>query len=159
MKVYIIGPIGSGKTTLSKKLEKKYNIKSYELDCIVHDDENGHVKRKKEEIEAIFNEIMKQDSWIIEDVGRNKFNKALEYCDIIYYLKISKRKSYINVIKRWFKQKIGKENYTFPPTLSQLYNMIKISRLYFKHEKDKIEKIEKYKYKVKYLTKRELDLL
>ena len=26
-KIYIIGPIGSGKTTFSKKLSEKYNIK------------------------------------------------------------------------------------------------------------------------------------
>ena len=28
-KIYIIGPVGSGKTTLSKILSKKYNIERY----------------------------------------------------------------------------------------------------------------------------------
>ena len=28
-KIYIIGPVGSGKTTFSKKLSKKYNINRY----------------------------------------------------------------------------------------------------------------------------------
>ena len=98
MKIYILGPSGSGKTTLSKKLSKKYNIKSYELDCVIYDDNNGHIKRKEKEAEAIFNNIIKQDSWIIEDVGRNIFNKGLEYCDIIYYLKIPRFVVYKRVV-------------------------------------------------------------
>ena len=28
-KIYIIGPVGSGKTTLATKIAKKYNIKYY----------------------------------------------------------------------------------------------------------------------------------
>ena len=45
-KIYIIGPVGSGKTTLSRLLSRKYNIKEYELDKIVWDDNNGNVKIK-----------------------------------------------------------------------------------------------------------------
>ena len=43
-KIYIIGPVGSGKTTLAKCLSKKYNIPYYELDKVVHDDIK-HCKR------------------------------------------------------------------------------------------------------------------
>ena len=35
MKIYIIGPVGSSKTTLSKKLSKNLGIKNYELDKVV----------------------------------------------------------------------------------------------------------------------------
>lgn len=31
-KIYIIGPVGSGKTTLAKNISKIYDIKMYELD-------------------------------------------------------------------------------------------------------------------------------
>ena len=44
MKIYIIGPVGSGKTTLSKHLSKKYKIKRYELDKVVWDDDYGNIK-------------------------------------------------------------------------------------------------------------------
>lgn len=44
-KIYIIGPVGSCKTTLSELLSKKYNIKKYELDKVVWDDDNGNIKR------------------------------------------------------------------------------------------------------------------
>lgn len=157
MKIYIIGPSGSGKTTLSKKLEQKYNIRSYELDCLVYDDENNHVKRSDEEIELLFNKILKKESWIIEDVGRDKFNKGLEECDKIYYLKISKFRVYFRVIKRWFRQRIGKEKYNYPPTLFQFYDMLRVARLYYKKEKQKLEKLQGYNYKVTYLDYKSLN--
>lgn len=157
MKIYIIGPSGAGKTTFSKKLAKKYNVNAYELDCVVYDDKNGHIKRTDEEIKNIFMNIIKQDSWIIEDIGRAKFDKALDYCDIIFYLKIPKFIVYKRVVKRWFNQKLGKEEYNYPPTLHQFYDMLKISKSYFKHEKDKLQKISKYKDKVIYLSNKDLD--
>ena len=70
-RIYIIGPIGSGKTTFSKKLSLKYNIERYELDNISWDDENGHIKRNNEEITKLFGKILKKESWIIEDIGRD----------------------------------------------------------------------------------------
>ena len=159
MKIYIIGPSGSGKTTFSKILSKKYNIKAYELDCIVYDDKNNHNKRIDKEIATMFNKIIKKKSWIIEDVGRNKFEKGLEYCDKIYYLKISKFIVYKRVIKRWFKQRFGKEKYNYPPTLFQFYNMLRIARLYFKNETQKLDKIKEYKDKVVFLTSKDLKLM
>lgn len=57
MKIYIIGPSGTGKSTLSKSLTKKYKTNFYELDKIVYDD-NDHIKRTDEEIEKIFNKII-----------------------------------------------------------------------------------------------------
>ncbi len=156
MKIYIIGPSGAGKTTLAKKLAKKYDVKSYELDCIIYDDNNSHKKRSDEEVAIIFNNILNEESWIIEDVGRKKFSKALDYCDKIYYLKISKYIVFMRVIKRWLYQRLGKEKYNYPPTLYQFYDSLRIANLYFKHEKEKLERIKKYNNKVLYLTDKEL---
>lgn len=157
MRIYIIGPSGSGKTTLSKKLAKKYKADSYELDCLVYDDEHEHVRRSDEEIDKLFNKILNKKSWIIEDVGRSKFTKGFDMCDKIYYLKISKYRVYCRVIKRWFRQRFGKEKYNYPPTLFQFYDMLRVARLYFKHEKDKLKMLDKYKDKVIFLDYKELN--
>lgn len=159
MKIYIIGPSGSGKTTLSNKLSQKYNIKSYELDCLVYDDANNHVRRNDKEIDILFNKILKKESWIIEDVGRDKFNKGLEECDQIYYLKISRFRVYFRVIKRWFRQRMGKEKYNYPPTLFQFYDMLRVAMLYFKKETQKLDKLKKYNEKVIYLDYKDLNKL
>jgi len=54
MKILIIGAVGTGKTTLAKKLSKKYNIKHYEIDSIVHDDNEAGKKRSFEEQDKMY---------------------------------------------------------------------------------------------------------
>lgn len=131
-KIYIIGPVGSGKTTLSKKLSNNYNIKRYELDKVVWDDDHGNIKRKDEEVLKLFDEILNNDSWIIEDVGRSRFIKGREQADIIYYIKLSRLKSYLRVTKRWIKQKLRIEVYNHPPTLKPLLYFISTVNRYYK---------------------------
>ena len=99
-KIYIIGPVGSGKTTFASKLSKKYNIKYYELDKVSWDDDNGNIKRSKEEVQQIFKNILKNKKWIIEDVGRDKFKEGRTLADVIYYIKFPRIKSYYRVTKR-----------------------------------------------------------
>lgn len=159
MKIYIIGSPGSGKTTLAKVLSKRYNIKYYELDCIVYDDNNNHRKRTKEEIEKLFSTILKNKSFIIEDVGRNKFKKGRDICDKIYYIKLNKVRIYKQMISRWFKQRLGKEKYNYPPTIHQFFVTIKDVRNYSKIEKTRLSELNKYKDKMTFLNKKELNNL
>ena len=133
-KIYIIGPVGSGKTTLAKKISSKLNIKMYELDKIVwNDDEN--IKRTDEEVLKIFNEIIKQDSWIIEDVGRTIFIDGLKMADIVYYIDLKPIIIYKRCVLRWIKQKIGTEPYNYKPTIKGLIQMIKWARQDIKNKK------------------------
>lgn len=159
MKIYIIGSPGSGKTTLAKVLSKRYNIKHYELDCIVYDDNNNHRKRTKEEIEKLFSTILKNKSFIIEDVGRNKFKKGRDICDKIYYIKLNKVRIYKQMISRWFKQRLGKEKYNYPPTIHQFFETIKDVKNYSKIEKTRLSELNKYKDKITFLNKKELNNL
>jgi len=155
-KIYIIGPVGSGKTTFSKKLSKKYKIKRYELDKVSWDDENGNIKRPDEEVLKLFDEILEKKSWIIEDVGRDKFKKGREQADIIYYIKLSRIKSYFRVIKRWIKQRIGIEDYNHPPTLKQLLYFISTVNSYYKKEKIKLEELKAFQNKVVFVNNKKI---
>ena len=159
MRIYVIGPTGSGKTTLSECLAKKHKIKCYELDLIVYDDENGHIKRPDEIRKKMFKDILKKKSWIIEDVGRSKFEEGREKADIIYYINIPRIVVYKRVMTRWLKQKLGKERYNYPPTLFQFFDMLKTAHEYFQREKQKKESLAKYKDKVIYLSYKELKKL
>ena len=159
MKIYIIGPPASGKTTLSKILSKKYNIESYELDKLVFDDDNNHIRRDDETIKKKFNNILSKDSFIIEDVGRSKFVKGLEKCDKIYYISLNKYEVYKRVIKRWINQKVGKESFNYPPTVAQLIDMFRVVNSYYKKEKKKLDYINSFKDKVIYLDKDKLNEL
>lgn len=159
MKIYIIGPTGSGKSTLSRALSKKYDIPEYELDLLVYDDENGHVKRPDKVREEMFNKILRKKNWIIEDVGRSKFEKGREKADIIYYINIPRIVVYKRVMTRWFKQRLGKESYNYPPNLFQFFDMLRCCRGYFKKEPEKLKTLEKYKHKIVFLNYKRLNQL
>lgn len=141
-KVYIIGAVGTGKTTLAKKMSEKLNIKMYQLDKVVWDDDKGNRKRTDEEVFDIFEKILKQDSWIIEDVGRKKFIEGIKKADMVYYIDLPNFVIYKRCILRWIKQKIGKEEYNYKPTLKGLIQMMKWARQDIKNKDEKINRIK-----------------
>ena len=151
-KIYIIGPVGSGKTTFATKLSKLYNIEYYELDKVSWDDDNGNIKRTDEEAQRIFSKILSNDKWVIEDVGRDKFKQGRIEADIIYYIKLSRLKSYYRVTKRWIKQRLGKERYNCPPNFRQWLYYISTVNSYYKEEKNKLESLQEYKDKLIFIN-------
>lgn len=143
MKIYIIGPVASGKSTLAKKISEKYKIKYYELDKVVWDDDLG-VKRNEEEITKIFNKIICKKSWVIEDVGRDIFKCAYQRADVIYYIKISRMLLYIRIFKRWIKQKLGLESFNYKPTIKGLIQMFNWARRGLKKQNRQINELKQY---------------
>lgn len=155
-KIYIIGPVGSGKTTFATGLSKKYNIKYYELDKVSWDDEHGNIKRSDEEAQKLFKKIIKNKKWIIEDVGRDKFKQGRKEADIIYYIKLSRLKSYYRVSKRWIKQRLGKERYNHPPVFSQWIYYISTVNSYYKGQKEKLKSLNEYKEKLVFVNSKDI---
>ena len=153
-KIYILGLVGSGKTYFYEKLSEKLNIKKYELDKVSWDDDNGNVKRRPEEVKKLFDKILKNKSWIIEDIGRDKFRQGREEADVIYYLKLSKLKSYYRVTKRWIKQRLGIERYNYPPNFEQFLYYYSTVRSYYKKEKALLKSLEEHKEKLVFLNKK-----
>ena len=152
-----MGPVGSGKTTLARKLSKKYNIKNYNLDIVAHDNDNGGGKRDPKEAQKLLNDIIKKNKWIIEDTGRDVFIDGREKADTIYYLKISKIKAYYRVTKRLINQLLGRgEGHFKDPKLSLLpYYFTKVNN-YFKREKELLKSLEKYQDKFIILSKKDI---
>lgn len=147
MKILIIGTVGTGKTTLAKKLSEKYKIKYYEIDLIVHDDENDR-KRTISEQNDIIKKIDENEDWIIEGVLRKNLEYLLELADKIIYLDISKHERSKRILIRFIKQNLGIEKANYKPDLKMLRNMYKWSK---KDEegKEKFEEIlNKYKNKL-----------
>lgn len=137
MRIYIIGPVGSGKTTLSKKLANKYHTKSYELDKVVWDDSNGNHKRNFIERDQLFQKIIQHKSWIIEDVGRKCFVEGVKKADVVYYIALPITTLLYRVVRRWIHQRRGYEAYSYPPTFQSLIQMMgwAIKNWFQRHEK------------------------
>ena len=149
-KIYIIGPCGSGKTTLAREFSKKLGIKSYELDKIVWNDSAGNIKRTNEKINELFNDIINSESWIIEDVGREIFIDGIKKADIVYYIDLPKCVVYKNCICRWIKQKLRKEKYNYKPSLKSLFEILKWVKKDIKNKNLKFQRIadNSKKYKI-----------
>ena len=157
-RIYIIGPVGSGKTTLAKTIAKKTKIKHYELDKVVWDDEN-HIKRSNEEIDKIFNKIIREKNWIIEDVGRNKFKKGLKESDMVYFINLNSIVIYKRIIIRWLKQILKKETYNYKPTIRSLFDMFKWADKDIKNKNNKLKIIQTNCKSYKVLNRKDLNKL
>lgn len=126
MKIHIIGCSGSGKTYLAKALSKKYNIPHFDLDDIQwNNNADGYgVKMPIEKRTALLNDILKNESWIIEGVYYAWVGKCFEDADKIYVLDIPKRVYTYRIIKRTIKRKLGLERGK-KETLKSVYNLLK----------------------------------
>ncbi len=147
MKILIIGTVGTGKTTLAKKLSKQYNIKYYEIDSIVHDD-NNKIKRTSKQQDEIIEKINNNVNWIIEGVLRKNLYYLLELADKIIYLDISKKVRNRRILIRYIKQKLGLEQANYVPSLNMLKNMYKWSEKYDKNKHEIMQTLDKYKDKI-----------
>ncbi|SHK29570.1 Adenylate kinase [Clostridium cavendishii DSM 21758] len=149
-KVYIIGSVASGKTTLAKKISESSGIPYYELDNVIwKKHEDGDIKRTAEERDEIFNNIVNKDSWIIEDVCRSCFKDGLKKADLIIVLDIPAFYRKKNILLRWIKQNLGLEKSDYKPTIKMLRLMYKWCNEYDDKKDQFMKKIDPYMDKVK----------
>lgn len=147
MKILIIGIVASGKTTISKKLSKLLGIKHYEIDSVVHDDENN-IKRDEKDQKKIFKDIDKNNDWIIEGTLRKHLFYLCDMADKIIYLDIPIKVRKRRILSRFIKQllRIEKCNYKVS------FNMLKLMYKWtddFEENKDEFEeKLFKHRDKV-----------
>lgn len=137
MKLDIVGSVASGKTTLARNLSDTYHVPFYQKDNIVWErTPNGDRKRGDKERDQLFQEIINSDDWIVEGSPRKLLRESFEKCDYIILLDIPLYKRLTRSIRRWVRQKFGKEEYNSKPTVKFLCYSIK---WVFEYEKDKKE--------------------
>lgn len=86
-KIYIIGIVAAGKSTLARQISKKINIPCYELDSIVwHETVKGRYKRTPEQQAEVINEIDNACDWIIEGTYRESCHQLFNMADKIVFL-------------------------------------------------------------------------
>lgn len=147
MKILIIGSVGSGKSTYAKKLSKELDIKSYEIDSIVHNDQIN-TKRSIQEQDDIINNINKNNSWIIEGTLRKNLHYLLDMADKIIFLDIPYNIRKRRIFIRFIKQKIKVEKCNYKPTLQMLKMMFKWNKK-FEEDKEKfIRLLDNYREKL-----------
>jgi adenylate kinase family enzyme len=125
-KIYIVGIVASGKTTLAKKLSKKLNVPWYELDCIVYEKlGTERYKRTPEEQMKVIHDIDKKGDWIFEGTYRKSYHGLFEMADKIIFLDIPLWKRKVRIFTRFIKQQIGIEKCFYKSDFKMLLLMYK----------------------------------
>lgn len=130
-KIYVTGPVGSGKTTLAKRISEKLRISYHSLDIVMYENDNskwGNVPRDEDTRNNLFNDIIAQDSWIIEDAGRERFEMGFDKADTIVFLHPNVTTRKMRIIKRYIKQKLKIEECNYNPNLKMLKLMFEWTR-------------------------------
>ncbi|MBO0438267.1 shikimate kinase [Vagococcus fluvialis] len=126
-KIYLVGSVGSGKTTLGKVLATKLSLNFYEMDNIIFERlPPGDRKRSDEEVNNLVGHILEEDTWLIEgtclrDIVQPIFNNSqiIIFLDIPYLVRV------FRFSKRFLKQLLHIEEANYKPSLKMYFNMFK----------------------------------
>ena len=131
VKLYIVGSVASGKSTLAEQLSGKTGVPCYHLDEFVHKKdpvgEFGNVRRAPEEREALFQAALAGDC-ILEDTGREIFLEGMRQADRILVLDLPYRVRAYRILKRHIRQVLGVERANYKPSLEMVRLMFKWAR-------------------------------
>lgn len=110
MKIHIVGGPGSGKSFLAKKLSRELGIPHYDLDDIQWANESGYEKKRDTgERDALLEQILQRDDWIMEGVYYAWCGRCFEDADRIYLLTVPRRVYRYRILRRFLRRKLGLE--------------------------------------------------
>ncbi len=98
-RIVIIGNAGSDKSTLATQLQKELGIPLHHLDTHVF--VNGN-KTDQDEIIKVQEQLVKQDSWIIEGCSIKTLEIRYKRADLVIFLDIPRIHCLYRILKRCF---------------------------------------------------------
>ncbi len=160
MKIHIIGCSGSGKTYLAKLLSQKYDIPHFDLDEIQWDQNApGYgVKMPVDKRTELLQQMLSNDSWIIEGVYYQWVQQCFQDADLIYVLDMPRYLYVSRILKRSVKRFLGFEKGK-KETLKSVYGLLKWTDTFQNQNLKEIKRIlGNYETKVVWVTsKKELN--
>lgn len=144
-KIHIIGSVGSGKTTLARKISSQLNLPCYELDNVVwRRAKPEDIRRSDDESEEYLKTIVEADSWIIEGVHHYPWVfQSLQHADLIIFLDTDYSQRTYRIIKRFMLQVMRLEKANYKPTLHMFKKMFEWNTYFEKISKPHILNILK----------------
>lgn len=152
-KIYIVGIVASGKTTLAKRLSRKMGVPHYELDCIVHvKTDIGRYKRTPEEQVEEINRINGFGDWIIEGTYRGSCKCLLDMAEEIIFLDPPLWLRKYRILTRFIKQKLHIERCHYKSDFNMLKMMYKWTKDFEENREQFDVVLERYKNKLTRIT-------
>ena len=150
MKLYIIGTVGSGKTTLAKELAAKYGVPWYELDLVVYvKTATERYKRTPDEQVAEIERIDNAGDWIMEGVVRESQRCLFDMADQVIFLDTPAYVRNFRILRRFIRQQLGIEYCEYKSDLKMLKMMYGWSRKFERDREEFLMKLQPYEEKVK----------
>ncbi|MGB6407000.1 MAG: DNA topology modulation protein FlaR [Planococcus donghaensis] len=131
MKIYILGSVGSGKTTVARRLSVSLGIPHFETDNFVwHRQTEGDIRNPESVRDAQFLAALEQPSWIIEGVHIGWTDTAIHAADTVIFLDIPYHRRTLRFVFRYIKQRAGTEQANYQPSFSMLRKMFQWNRYF-----------------------------
>jgi len=148
-KIFIVGGIGSGKTTLANKISKILKIKNYELDDIAYKRRDIYERHKPKIRDKKIKSILKRKKWIIEGFySKSWIYPIYRKAEIVIILNIKTSISKKRLIRRFLKRRLSLKknknlNKKFKRTIKLLKYIEEYPKKYFKIQKQAAKKFNK----------------
>ena len=118
-RIAIIGNAGSGKSTLSQKLQAITNLPVYYLDQYYW--KPGWVRTDPDEYKKMHDAICDKEEWIIDGINLRVMEYRIQRADMIIFLNIPRYICLWRIFKRTF-QNYGKETLSSPKGCPERFN-------------------------------------
>ncbi|MBP1936918.1 AAA family ATPase [Paenibacillus sediminis] len=109
-KICIIGSMGSGKTTIAKKISSRTQIPLYQTDNFVWDRSEFNKKYPAHVRDEILIKARLEDAWIIEGAHYQWGFESFEQADVIFILNPYVFIRDWRMVKRFIKTRVGWKN-------------------------------------------------
>lgn len=125
-RIAVTGPVGSGKTTLARRLSRRTGYPYTQMDDVVWvRAAGGDVRRDASAQQAIVNGIICREQWILEGVRRCAFPQIFPAAHCIVLLDMPLWLRTRRILSRWVKQRTAREACSYAPTFAILVQMLR----------------------------------
>lgn len=148
-RIFIVGIVASGKTTLAKRLSDHLHIPCYELDGLVHYREGKErIKRDPDALKQVITAIDQQGGWIMEGTDRAAYSYLYDWADTIIFVDPPLWKRKYRIVTRYLKQKAGLEQALYTPDKQMLISMFRWTKEFERNRVTFESKLSSYEQKV-----------
>jgi adenylate kinase family enzyme len=160
MKIHIIGACGSGKTFIARELSKRLGIIHCQLDNLVWKRTDSNNIRYPNEIrDRNLDEIIQQDSWIIEGVQHDWVYNSFKEADHIFIIRPILFVQNLRIIKRFVKTRLRLEERNYTQDFKNVLKMFGWNKKFEQEHMVKIMKMTNEFTNKRHIIKSNLEIL